>query len=82
MFLQSLTEWVFRHVPLYYVFHIMLGVLMSLYYVKTQNSKAEIRKKAEERNPKESYVVDTQTPLPAAIPSAVFRSSDFGPRIC
>ena len=41
MFLQCLTEWVFRHLPLYYVFHVMLGVLMSLYYVKRQANKAE-----------------------------------------
>jgi hypothetical protein len=34
MFLQCLTEWVFRHLPLFYTFHIMLGVLMSLYYLK------------------------------------------------
>ncbi|MGH7968210.1 MAG: O-antigen ligase family protein, partial [Limisphaerales bacterium] len=34
MFLQCLTEWFFRHLPLYYVFHVMLGVLMSLYYIK------------------------------------------------
>jgi hypothetical protein len=39
MFLQCLTEWVFRHLPLYYVFHIMLGVLMSLYYARRQASK-------------------------------------------
>ena len=36
MFLQCLTEWVFRHLPLYYTFHIMLGVLMGLYYLKRQ----------------------------------------------
>lgn len=40
MFLQNLTEWVFRHLPLYYVFHIMLGVLISLYYIKRQEAKA------------------------------------------
>ena len=36
MFLQCLTEWFFRHLPLYYVFHVMLGVLMSLYYIKSR----------------------------------------------
>jgi hypothetical protein len=41
MFLQCLTEWVFRHLPLYYVFHVMLGVLMSLYYIKRRASKAQ-----------------------------------------
>jgi hypothetical protein len=39
MFLQCLTEWFYRHLPLYYVFHIMLGVLMSLYYIKKQALK-------------------------------------------
>ena len=34
MFLQCLTEWFYRHLPLYYVFHVMLGVLMSLYYIR------------------------------------------------
>jgi len=41
MFLQCLTEWVFRHLPLYYTFHVMLGVLMSLYYLKRQARRAE-----------------------------------------
>src|ERR1051326_1499337 len=43
MFLQCLTEWVFRHLPLYYVFHSMLGVLMSLYYFQRQNIKQNSR---------------------------------------
>ena len=34
IFLQSLTEWVFRHSPIYYVVNINLGVLASLYYLK------------------------------------------------
>ena len=34
MFLQNLTEWVFRHLPLYYTFHVMLGTLMSLHHAK------------------------------------------------
>jgi hypothetical protein len=42
MFLQCLTEWVFRHLPLYYVFHVMLGVLMSLYYIKRHTDKARL----------------------------------------
>jgi len=39
MFLQCLTEWVFRHLPLYYTFHVMLGVLMSLYFLKRKASR-------------------------------------------
>jgi len=42
MFLQCLTEWFFRHLPLYYVFHVMLGVLMSLYYVKRREQKSGV----------------------------------------
>jgi hypothetical protein len=34
IFLQSLTEWVFRQSPIYYVFLILLGTLASLYYMK------------------------------------------------
>ncbi len=34
IFLQSLTEWVFRQSPIYYVFHILLGTLASLYHLK------------------------------------------------
>jgi len=41
MFLQCLTEWVFRHLPLYYTFHVMLGVFMSLYYLKRQRRAAQ-----------------------------------------
>jgi len=40
IFLQSLTEWVFRQSPIYYVFHILLGVLVSLYYIKKQAKRA------------------------------------------
>ena len=50
MFMQNLTEWVFRHLPLYYTFHVMLGTLMSLYYVRRQALKAT---KAAEREPEE-----------------------------
>jgi O-antigen ligase len=30
IFLQSLTEWVFRQSPIYYIFHIMMGMLATL----------------------------------------------------
>jgi hypothetical protein len=36
IFLQSLTEWVFRQSPIYYVFHVLLGTLAGLYYMKRQ----------------------------------------------
>ena len=37
LFLQSLTEWVFRHSPIYYVCHILLGTLAALYYAKKKS---------------------------------------------
>lgn len=46
MFFQCLTEWVFRHLPLYYTFHIMLGVLMSLYYTKRKARRAALEEVA------------------------------------
>jgi hypothetical protein len=42
MFLQCQTEWVFRHLPLYYTFHVMLGVLMSLYYLRRKAQGAAL----------------------------------------
>src|SRR5258705_2868588 len=47
IFLQSLTEWVFRHSPIYYTIHIRLGVLASLYYMKKQAKRAEKRAETE-----------------------------------
>jgi hypothetical protein len=40
IFLQSLTEWVFRQSPIYYVFHILLGTLASLYHLKYHSQRA------------------------------------------
>ena len=37
---QSLTEWVFRQAPIYFLFHILLGALASLYYLKRQEARA------------------------------------------
>jgi len=39
IFLQSLTEWVFRQSPIYYVFHVLLGTLASLYCLKRQTQR-------------------------------------------
>ena len=47
VFLQNLTEWVYRHLPLYFMFHILLGALASLYYLKKTARRAEVaRQKA------------------------------------
>jgi O-Antigen ligase len=34
IFLQSLTEWVFRQSPIYFEFNILLGALVSVYYLR------------------------------------------------
>jgi hypothetical protein len=39
MFLHSVTEWVFRQSPIYYVTHILLGALASLYYVRRRERR-------------------------------------------
>jgi hypothetical protein len=46
IFLQSLTEWVFRHSPIYYIANILLGALAGLYYFKRQQ-KIALRAEAE-----------------------------------
>jgi len=39
LFLQSLTEWVFRHSPIYYTAHILIGSLAALYYNKKRERR-------------------------------------------
>jgi len=34
IFLQSVTEWVFRATPMFMTFHVLIGALASLYYFK------------------------------------------------
>ena len=34
LFLQDLTEWAYRHLPVFYTCHLLLGALASLYYAK------------------------------------------------
>jgi hypothetical protein len=41
LFLQSLTEWVFRHLPIYYTAHIMLGALAGMYRLKKCEKRRE-----------------------------------------
>ncbi len=40
LFLQSLTEWVFRHLPIYYMAHILLGALAALYWAKRHSARS------------------------------------------
>ncbi|MBI2949655.1 MAG: O-antigen ligase family protein [Verrucomicrobia bacterium] len=39
VFLQSITEWIFRQTPILFGFHILLGVLASLYWQKRRSAK-------------------------------------------
>jgi hypothetical protein len=50
-FFQSLTEWVFRQTPIYFTFHIMLGVLVSLAYIRKceRRARKEAERELEER---------------------------------
>ena len=66
MFLQCLTEWVFRHLPLYYTIHIMLGVLMGLYYLKRKAARLAREQEAEE--PCESAAETEEWPPPLGAP--------------
>ncbi|HLH56511.1 MAG TPA: O-antigen ligase family protein [Verrucomicrobiae bacterium] len=65
MFLQCLTEWVFRHLPLYYTFHIMLGVLMSLYYLKRKTRREQEQDVADEAEFSPVTPAGWVDPLPA-----------------
>jgi hypothetical protein len=50
-FFQSLTEWVFRQTPIYFTFHIMLGVLVSLVYIRKceRRARKQAQRELEER---------------------------------
>lgn len=49
IFLQSLTEWVFRQSPIYYVFQVLLGTLASLYYIKRQEKRVSVVERVPDR---------------------------------
>jgi hypothetical protein len=51
LFLQSITEWVFRQLPIYYVFNIVLGVLAALYQIKRLEKRALRQAPAEPEEP-------------------------------
>jgi hypothetical protein len=55
IFLQSLTEWVFRHSPIYYVININLGVLAGLYYLKKKAKRMAAEEHQEEPVPEMTH---------------------------
>jgi hypothetical protein len=40
LFLQCITEWIFRHSPIFYTSHIMIGILASQWYLLKQQERA------------------------------------------
>ena len=57
IFLQSFTEWVYRQTPIYFSFHILLGALASLYYIKKHKLQTEVPEEAEDEDElEEDYV--------------------------
>jgi hypothetical protein len=51
IFLQSITEWVFRQLPIYYVHHVLLGALASLYYLRRKEQKEAVMEEIEAAEP-------------------------------
>jgi hypothetical protein len=49
IFLQSLTEWTFRQTPIFFTFHILLGVLASLYYHKRKRKTQPLAERVSAR---------------------------------
>jgi len=66
IFLQSLTEWVFRQSPIYYVFHILLGTLASLYYCKRQEQRA-LADESDESDESGESIEDLEAPTPVEV---------------
>jgi len=61
-FFQSLTEWVFHQTQIYFTFHIMLGVLASLYYVRKCERRARKAALQEAEEEQEGPMWPTQAP--------------------
>ena len=64
---QSMTEWVFHQTPIFFMFHIMLGVLASLCYLRKCKRKA--RRMEEPRQFEEPPPRDTDDPFVYSDPS-------------
>ena len=64
LFLQSLTEWVFRHSPIYYTAHILLGVLAALYWSKKKTARQSASETAADE-PEEVYAEESVSAAPA-----------------
>ncbi|PWU16850.1 MAG: hypothetical protein C5B50_12580 [Verrucomicrobia bacterium] len=59
LFLQSLTEWAFRHLPIYFTSHALLGTLAALYRLRKQSKRQMMRVQVEEAVMMRAQVVAT-----------------------
>jgi hypothetical protein len=57
MLLQSMTEWVYRHSPVFYTFNILVGLLASLYYQKCRVARSRVIESSE------AHVFASEPPL-------------------
>jgi Flp pilus assembly protein TadB len=57
IFLQSITEWVYHQTQIFFTFHILLGALAGLYWVKRESKRreAEIQTALPEWEPVSQY---------------------------
>jgi hypothetical protein len=65
LFLQSITEWVFWQSPIFYTFNILLGALVSLYYIKRRATKDQEAPVTVEDEPELSAASYENAPSPA-----------------
>ena len=42
IFLQSLTEWAYRQTHIFFTFHLIMGALASLYFIKREHKRREV----------------------------------------
>lgn len=68
IFMQSVTEWTYRQTPVLFTFHVLTGMLASLYYARRQELKAAKKAEAEELEDEEEIEIEV-TPLPATPPN-------------
>ena len=61
-FFQSLTEWVYHQTQIYFTFHIMLGVLASLYYLRKCERRARRAALKEAEEEQEELMWPNQAP--------------------
>jgi hypothetical protein len=58
VFLQSLTEWVFRQTQVMLSIYLLMGVLASMYYLRKQERKMEKRAQAWEYTPPQRQLLE------------------------